>query len=638
MRRLVPVAALLVLAALAAPPAHAAFFPSETIDGPSADILRMSDIDVAQDGGSAIVYLKRTAGIPHVWAVRMVNGTWSSPEQLDVGQAGESSDPHIAVSDGGRVVAAWINDGRLFSSVRTSQDAAWTGPMEIHPGPVQRVSLGVSLHGVGYVAFSVGTASRDVRTARLSGTNWTVFDRPLDVEPARDAGGGRGPRIAAAADGTALAAWEEVDGSGVRRVQTRRVLRDRLSDFPAQVSVDQIEGRPGGDARNPEIGMDWDSSFGWVAVEQDFVDNGVVRSRVFGRRVIGVGLQDPRLLDTLQWGGTDSATDPDIDVTGRLRALAASTLSPYAGVGGAVLQIDVDGPIGRLDLPEGTENPDPTVAHASNGEGAFAWFEAGGVTARYWNRDDVLEGHVPIANPELGAAQAGLGIDSSANRLGEVAVGFVQGPPLERRLVVAHWDRPPRAITPASRTQAWQSNRRPRLDWGRATELWGTPQYRVEIDGQAVSTQAPTFLDLPFDLSEGSHSWRIVTIDKRGQEAAGTSRNLNIDSTGPVARVVTTGTIRAGQAVRFLASDDPPPQPPPAPGAPPPPVIRTSGMARVTASFGDRTRGTGTRELRHVYRKKGNYRVRIVVVDRAGNQAIIKLLVKVANAKKRKRS
>jgi hypothetical protein len=638
MRRLVLLAAL-AAAALAAPQAHAAFFPSETIDGPSADILRMSDIDVAQDGNSAIAYLKRTAGAPHVWVSRMLNGTWQPPEQLDIGQAAESTDPRIAVSDGGRVVAVWINDGRLFSSVRTAADVPWTGPMEVHPGPVQRVSLGLSLHGIGYVAFSVGTVSRDVRTARLSGTTWTVFDRPLDIEPPHDAGGGRGPRIAAAADGTAFAAWEEVDGSGVRRVYVRRVLRDRLSDFPALASVDQIEGHPSGNARNPEVGMDWDSSFGWVAVEQDFVDNGVVRSRVFGRRLVGVTLEEEpklELLDTLQWGGTDSATDPDLDVTGRRRALAASTLNPYAGVAGAVLQIDVFGAIGRLDTPEGAENPDPTVAHASNGEGAFAWHEAGQVIGRYWNRDDVLEGNVPLATPDFGPAQADLGIDSSANRLGEVAVGFVQGPPLERRLVVSHWDRPLRAINPPTASQAWQSNKRPRLDWGRVTELWGTPQYRVEIDGQPIVTQAATFLDLPFDLADGSHSWRIVTVDRRGQETPGLSRNLNIDTTRPVARVTTTGTIRAGQRVRFLASDDPPPQPPPAPGAPAPPVVRTAGLARMTASFGDRTRGTGTRELRHAYRKKGNYRVRIVVVDRAGNQAIIKLVVKVANARKRR--
>jgi hypothetical protein len=628
--------ALCALAASAAP-AHAVFFPSEAIDGPSPDILRVADIDTAQDGGSAVVYLKRTGGMPHVWVARMVNGVWTGVEQLDVGQAGESSDPHVSVSDGGRVAVVWVNGGRLFSSVRPSLDAPWTGPMEVHPGPVQRASLGMSVHGVGYVAFSVGAVSRDVRAARLAGTTWTVFEQPLDVEPPRDAGGGRGPRIAAAADGTALAAWEEVGGDGGRRVHVRRVLRDRLSQFPAEASVAGIEGHPAGAARNPEVGMDWDSSFGWVVVEQDFVDNGVTRSRVFGRRIVGVGLGDPLLLDGLAWGGTDSAIDPDVDVTGRQRALATSTLAPYAGVSGAVLQIDQFGSIGRIDSPAGTADPDPTVAHASNGEGAFLYFEDGQVIGKYWNRDDVLEGDVPLAFGGFGPPQPGLGIDSSANRLGEVVVAFVQGDPTERRLVAAHWDRPLRAVTPPSATQAWQSNRRPQLRWGRVTELWGPVQYRVEIAGQPVVTQPATTFDLPFDLPDGSHPWRIVTIDRRGQETIGGERRLNIDGTRPTAFVATTGTLRAGQSIRFLARDDPPPPPPVAPGAPIPPPVRTSGLARLTASFGDRTRGTGTRELRHVYRRKGTYRVRLVVMDRAGNRSIVKLRLRIANPRRRSR-
>lgn len=634
MRRLRVLASALCALAAAAAPAQAAFFPSEVIDGPSPDIVRMADIDTAQDGGSAVVYLKRDAGMPHVFVARMINGVWTQTERVDVGQPGESSDPHVSVSDGGRVAVVWINGGRLIASVRPSTDAPWTGPTEVHPGPVQRASLGMSVHGVGYVAFSVGAVSRDVRTARLSGTTWTLFDQPLDVEPARDAGGGRGPRIAAAADGTALAAWEEIAADGGRRVQVRRVLRDRLSQFPAEASVPELEGHPAGIARNPEVGMDWDSSFGWVVVEQDFVDNGVTRSRVFGRRIVGVGLDAPVIVDPLSWGGADSATDPDIDVTGRLRALTATTLAPYAGVGAAVLQIDVFGPIGRIDSPAGATDPDPTVAHASNGEGAFLWHEEGQVIGKYWNRDDVLEGDVPLATGDFGPAQPDLGIDSSANRLGEVAVAFVQGTVAERRLVVAHWDRPLRAITPASATQAWQSNRRPQLRWGRVTELWGSPQYRVEINGQPIVTQPGTAFDLPFDLPDGSHPWRIVTIDRRGQETPGGERRLNIDTTRPTALVTTTGTLRAGQSIRFLARDDPPPQAPVAPGAPAPPAIRTSGLARVTASFGDGTRGTGTRELRHVFRRKGTYRVRLVVVDRAGNQSIVKLVVRIANARR----
>ena len=388
----------LLVAALslcAAPAAQAAFFPSETIDGPSSSIVRFSDLDTAQDGGSALVYLKRDGATPHVWTARMVNGAWQAPEQLDVGQPGESSDPHISTSDGGRIVAAWINGGRVWSAIREAGASTWGAPVQVHPGPAQRVSLSMSVHGVAYAAFPVGGGSRDVRAARLAGTTWTVFEQPLDSEPARDAGGGRGPRIAAAADGTAFAAWEEVDGGGRRRVHARRVLRDRLSHFPQEASVPELEGHPGADARNPEVGVDWDSSYGWVALEQTFDDAGVGRSRVIGRPLVGVGLEPPMPLDGLQWGTGVGAVDPDIDMTGRERAFVASQITPGAGVAAAILQIDVFGAIGRIDTQTGTANPDPTVAHASNGEGTFSWFEDGQVVGRYWNRDDVLEPETP---------------------------------------------------------------------------------------------------------------------------------------------------------------------------------------------------------------------------------------------------
>ncbi|MDQ3935637.1 MAG: PKD domain-containing protein, partial [Actinomycetota bacterium] len=246
----------------------------------------------------------------------------------------------------------------------------------------------------------------------------------------------------------------------------------------------------------------------------------------------------------------------------------------------------------------------------------------------------VLEGEFPLANGDFGPAQPALGIDASADRLGDVAIAFVQGGAADRRLVAAHWDRPLRAVTPSTATQAWRSERRPRLTWGNATELWGPATYRIEINGFPVSTQASNVLDVPVDLPDGSHTWRIVTIDRRAQETPGLARRLNIDTTPPIAHLLTTGTLRAGQSLRFVAEDNPPE---PAPGAPPL-DIRTSGMARMTASFGDRTRASGTREVRHIYRKKGRYRVRIVVRDRAGNQSIVKMQVKVANPRKRSRS
>lgn len=626
-------AAALAAAVLGAVPAAApaVLFPSESIDGPSPDILRAGDVDVARDGGAAVVYLKRNDGQPHVWVSRMVDGGWGPPEQLDVGQPAESRDPHVAVADRGRAVATWINAGRLWSSVRPSAAAPWTEPILIHDGVVQAQSVDMSLHGIGYAAFAVGAVSRDVRAARLSGTSWTVLDGALDNEQPRDAGVGSGPQVAAAADGTAMAAWEEIGGDGRRRVIVRRALRDRLSAHQRAASVAELDGRAGGDARNPDIGLDDDSSHGWVALEQDFTDGGVTASRVFGRPIIGVELEDPLLIDGQQFGTGVGAANVDIDTNGRERALAVLETSPGAATMGVVLQRDVFGSIGQIDTAQSAGSADPAVGQSNNGEGVFAWFEdpgaAGpaGVIGRFWNRDDALEGEVQLANGDFGPAVPSAGIDVASDRLHDTAIAFVQGSPLERRLVVAHNDRVPRAVQASSRTQAWQSNRRPRVSWARVTDLWGLTGYKVVILNQQIPTASPAF-EPQFDLPDGSHQWRVITVDRRGQEAVGAERRLNIDTTAPTPVLVTTGRLRKGRAVRFLVRDDPPPVVPPAV-----PASRTSGVSKFNVSFADGARLTGTRQASHVYRRKGNYTVRFVVTDRAGNSRIVKLKIRVTN-------
>jgi hypothetical protein len=623
----------LALAAACTAPAAApaALFPAESIDGPSPDILRAADVDVARGGGGAVVYLKRTNAQPHVWVSRMVDGGWGEPQQLDVGQAAESSDPHVAVSDRGRVVVTWVNAGRLFSSVRPSAGELWTGPILVHDGGVQSQSLDMSLHGIAYAAFSVGAVSRDVRVARLAGTAWTVFPGPLDNEQPRDAGGGNGPVVAAAADGTGIAAWEEVGADGRRRVWIRRALRAGLSGHQRDAALTDLENRAGGNARNPDIGTDDDSSYGWLAFEQEFNDGGTQISRVLGRPIVGVELEPAIPLDGQQFGTGVGAVNVDVDVTGRERALAISETAPGAAAIGAVLQRTVFAVIGQLDTAPSASSSDPAVGQSTNGEGVFAWFEdpggggAAGTIGRFWNRDDVLEPETQLSNGEFGPAVPSAGLDVSSDRLNDTAVAFVQGGPLERRLVVAHHDRVPRAVEASTRTQGWQSNRRPRVTWARVTDLWGLAGYRVDILGQQIQTASPVF-EPPFDLPDGSHPWRVTTIDRRGQQAVGAERRLNIDTTPPTAVLVTTGRLRRNRAIRFQVRDDPPPVLPPAV-----PASRTSGVASFSVRFGDGGRGTGTRQAAHVYRRKGNYTVRFVVTDRAGNRQVVKIPIKVTN-------
>ena len=79
-----------------APPRRRASSPATPIDGPSADIQSLGDLDVARDGTGALAYVKRVGGVDHVFVSRLVDGAFQPPEQVDAGLAGAGSQPVVA--------------------------------------------------------------------------------------------------------------------------------------------------------------------------------------------------------------------------------------------------------------------------------------------------------------------------------------------------------------------------------------------------------------------------------------------------------------------------------------------------------------------------------------------------------------
>ena len=86
-RSLVVAAAIAVGGALAPPPAQALITPPVTVDGPSSEILDFGGVAMASDGTGGLVYTKAVEGVPHVFASRYVNGSWSAPVRGRLGPA-----------------------------------------------------------------------------------------------------------------------------------------------------------------------------------------------------------------------------------------------------------------------------------------------------------------------------------------------------------------------------------------------------------------------------------------------------------------------------------------------------------------------------------------------------------------------
>jgi hypothetical protein len=590
-RRLALLAALaaLVFPAAAGAAVPGKFFAGEPIDGPSADIQSLGDLDVSRDGTGALAYVKRVGGIDHVFVSRLVGGAFQAPEQVDAGLGGAGSQPVVAASDGGRLVVAFVSGGGVFTVVRPAGAPGYAAAQQVAvSGSDPDVEM--SINGIAYMTW---TAAGDVVAARLE-RNATVFNGvpgPLDITPAAAAGTGTGrSKVAVAADGVATVVWGE---SG--HVYARRIFELRLSTAPQDL---------GDGADIPEIGTEDDSSFAWVIFRQS--------GQAVARRLLGSQFDPPVAIE-----GAELADSVHVAVNGRGVGYGAVGGAGSLGAYGAVLKDDIFNP-GAV-IGGGGVVPAPAPAASENGDGLVA-FQQGdpaagaAIHARPYDyipasRTVTAPGaDVVLSNPALGPTDAAHGLAAAANRAGDIVIAFVQGTPDARRIVVASFDRAPGSFR-ASTTTRFRRFARPPLKWGAAFELWGPLTYTVLIDNKPAGQTPSTGITVPTVVPDGLHRWRVVATDRRGQSSSTPSRNLRVDATPPKVTVRISGARKRGQLVKVAArvSD--------ASGT----AAKASGLEAVRISFGDGSRTVAGRRAIHRYGHSGKVTVRVTAADKAGN-------------------
>ncbi|MEA2288597.1 MAG: hypothetical protein QOD55_594 [Solirubrobacteraceae bacterium] len=595
-----------VLSALLLPAAAQArdvgrFFPAEPVDGP-ADIQRLGDLDVARDGTGGLVYVRRDAGVDHVYLSRLADGGFQLPERLDATLDTASSQPVVAAADNGSLVIAFISGGSLFTTVRPDATKPFTAPQLVATG-ASDPSVDLSVNDVAYVSFTrPGGGGNDVLAVRKDrgSVSFVGVDGALDIDPARDAGSGTGrSRVAVAADGVALVVWGEAG-----RVYARRVFGARLSAAPQDATADVLGGFGYVAADAPDVDIEDDSSFAWVVFRERFSDG---QAHAVARRLRGGTFDDPVAIDGQGFPGADSVGPPRIDMDARGNGYAATATTATAA--GAVIHDDVFHPAAALGPTIPTQGF-PVPAIDESGDGLIAWQNADfTIHARHYDNDPSSRAaQAPQADTALsslagGSSDAASGLEAAANRLGDVAVAFVQGAPGARSIMVATFDRVP-GRPPLNSGTNWRNLARAPLRWSPSVELWGPVTYRVEVDGRPIGQTGATQFAVPV-LPDGVYRWRVVAVDRRGQETVTPTKVLRHDGTPPR---VTFSVRRRGRVVRVVAR----------PTDAGPAGRRASGVRSVRISFGDGAAVTARRAT-HRYRRTGPVTVRVSVRDAANN-------------------
>jgi hypothetical protein len=595
-RRLVLLAVLapLLLPAAAGAAVPGRYFAGEPVDGPSADIQSLGDLDVARDGTGALAYVKRVGGIDHVFVSRLVNGVFQAPEQVDAGLGGAGSQPTVAASDGGRLVVAFASGGGVFSAVRPAGAPGFAALQQISAAGADP-DVEMSTNGVAYLTW---TSNGDALAARLerNGVSFNGVPGVLDINQAATAGTGTGrPKVAVAADGVATVVWGE---SG--HVYARRIFELRLSTAPQDL---------GDGADSPEIVAEDDSSFAWVTFRQ----NGIA----VARRLLGSQFDPPVTI------GPEAAASVHLAMNGRGVGYAAIGGAATNGAYGAVLKDDIFN-AGLVIGGGWNVAPIGAPAVAENGDGLVAFQQgdaSGGRSVHVRPYDYVPASRavtppgedVPLSNPALGPTDAARGLLAGADRAGDIVVAFVQGDGEGSQIVAASFDRTPGSFR-GSTTSKFRKFARPPLKWGAAFELWGPITYTVLIDDKPVGQTTSTGITVPSVVKDGLHRWRVVATDRRGQTSGTPSRNIRVDATAPKISFRVSGTRKRGRFVKVAAkvSD--------ASGT----SAKASGLKAVRIGFGDGSRAIAGRRASHRYAHSGKVTVRVTASDKAGNVRTVK--------------
>ena len=523
MRRLI--APLTVLAAALAlglaPTANAAWFVADVVDGP-AEITALGDVDVARDGTGGLVYLKRDAGVPQVFLSRLDDGAWQPPEKLSSGAG--VTEAAVTATDGGRLAIAWIAGGEAFATVIP---AAAQAQAPAPPTPLGGGASGIAVDmGINEDGYAVWSAGGDVRAARLDGTRWTPLSGPLDLEAARTAGEGRGrPRVGVSAEGNAVATWAEIDTAGRSHVVSRRLTRLVPSSAPQDLTLESFGGEGAGSADSPDIDIEDDGSFAWVAFRQDVGG----RSRTVARRLRGTLFEDPFAID----GGATS-NSPRIDFAGKGIGGAVAAADSNAVFSAYLSKFDTFDPAQRMDATTSDTAPAPVVAASERSDVHVAWRTGAGaggdVRARRKTGEAAFEREFVASNPAFGPVAPGqLGI--SSDRLGSTVVAMLQGSGTQARIATAAWDRPPGRPGLIGKVPRYRAGRLV-IRWMPGAELWGRQTYTVRLDGKVIRTTTGTRYLYRRKLKKGRHRLTVTATDRRGQAATSHTQSFRVRRNG----------------------------------------------------------------------------------------------------------
>jgi hypothetical protein len=643
-------------ALLLAWPAAAGAEISDThlVDGPSSEVVEVTDSAMAEDGSGGIVYLRKVGGRNHVFAAQFHDGVWSPPQRVDIGQDFDSSWARIAAGDKGRLVVTWVQEfgvgtDRMFSATLDPGADEFQAPVPVDFNVGEATStfpdLAMNAGGQAYLTYFVvtdtsplnppGYVGASIRVARYSNRLWSVLGNAVNRNPAapvRLPTEATAPRIGVDAQGNGVVAWQEPDDEFVDRVWARRLFGASVG-IPLQVSPSVWEGAP---LRGPADAFALDvAGFGQAAVamrQQPGPSSAITAPRLFVNEMPdafangAAAFKGARLID----GGARGALGPpSVGVEPNGGFVSAFG----AGVETALSSGDMEkvNPVERLDEGGSSVSGEPQVDLAETGASVAAWRElrggAGSVGVQERRSDGVID-PAGLSAPGGGAVGA---LKMGGSGLGDAIIAWTQGAGASTQVAAAVVDAPPDPFF-VQTPEGWRNQSKVDIHWAAAVNAIGRVTYSVSVDDEP--TGKPTkklFAQLRSGrIGDGRHRIQVFAIDDAGQETGSRNAILRIDRKPPQVKLrqsgrrlsvtLTDGGRRStsglkGKSVKVLFGDGTGGQKKGGKGG----STISSADRRTLSQAGGKKKKPIVETVRHVYAQAGTYRVVIRARDHAGN-------------------
>lgn len=641
LRRRGAAAALATALALCLPASAAGVVSNvQPIDGPAAGIGSEVDAAMAEDGTGGVVYLKQVDGRNHVFAARFVEGRWTAPQRVDLGQSFDSSWPRIAAGDGGRLLVTWVHEfgvstDRMFSA---TLDPGATGfrdpvPVDFNVGEATGTwpDLAMNRGGQAYLVYRVvtdtspsnpqGYVGAEIRLSRYSNRLWSSFGAVVDRNssiPMRSPSIDNAPKVGIDLQGQGVVAWQEPDDEFVDRIWARRLFSNRFG-IPLQASPSSFDGAPlrgGADAISLDV-----AGFGRSAVA--FRQQPGQASRLDGTHVMLNQLPEVFVEEAGSFGeakivdgvarealGTPSvAVDPNSLFIAGFSSANATLLAS-----GDDLTI---GEVARLDTGASSIPGAPVVDLAETGAAVTAWREQNGdvglVRVQERRADGVVES-ASVSAPSGGA----VGLPAiGGSSLGDAIIAFGQGSGANAQIAATVVNAPPDPFI-ALLPLGWQGDRQIPIAWEPTRNAVGEVSYSVSVDDEPVieGVGAEEAVLKRDDIDDGRHQVQVFAVDEAGQETGSPKAPLQVDRSAPEVELAVKGRV-----VSVSVSDGSKRQ--------------SAGLRQTTVAFGDGAKAkpkpkgkSTTARARHRFKRPGSFKVTVSATDRAGNKASVRRKVR----------